>query len=256
MKIRIGIEGARPLLLERIRSLGAPILVSANSLWDDERQKFGAWKPFCQFDVALDSGGFVAMKRYGRYRWRVADYVLLARDMHPTWWAQMDFCCEPEIAADRAAVSQRIHLTVAHLHECQRVARGENVPMPLPVLQGWHPEDYCRGPIYDERFEWPMLVGIGSVCRRHLHGRAGLLAVMDALDAHVPRSVQFHLFGVKSQAIAAVAKHFPGRVASIDSMAWNMQARWIGHHQNIPTDARMRTEVMTAWYQRQLAHLQ
>jgi len=158
MKIRVGIEGGRRPVLARAKEIGAPILVSANSLWDNEKKKFSGWQCYDSHDTALDCGGFVAMKRYGGYRWTVEQYVALAMQMRPAWWAQMDFCCEPEIASDRPTVFKRIDQTAEYLHEFQSTARRLGTGMPMPVLQGWNPSDYCQGPIYDAGFEWPELV--------------------------------------------------------------------------------------------------
>jgi hypothetical protein len=63
-----------------------PILVSANAFWKNDR--------FCNYEVlwdievplALDSGGFVAMRKYGGYRWKVLDYLELAVMLRPVWW--------------------------------------------------------------------------------------------------------------------------------------------------------------------------
>lgn len=253
MLIRIGVEGKRKAVLSRAAALNASLLVSANSLWDNDRKRFRGFECYSQFDVALDSGGFVAMKQYGGYRWTVDDYVMLAKRMRPTWWAQMDFCCEPELADSPSSVWKRIDLTVHHLRECQRVAQDQDVPMPVPVLQGWEAGDYCRGPIYERDFRWPALVGVGSVCRRHLTGRAGLINVLEALNTALPKHVKLHLFGVKSQAIAKLVSEFPGRIASIDSMAYNMQARWDAHHGQFSCTSIVRSEAMAKWYQRQIA---
>jgi hypothetical protein len=251
MLVRVGVEGGRRAVLKRAAALGAPLLVSANSLWNDRKRRFGSGRAYRGFDIALDSGGFVAMKRYGRYRWQVPDYVRLARDMRPTWWAQMDFCCEPEIAGDSATVWARIGKTVQHLHECQRVANSEGVPAPLPVLQGWQPGDYIRGPAYDERFAWPGLVGVGSVCRRHVYGPDGVIAVVEAILQKVPPHVRLHLFGVKSQALAKLTEIFHDRIASVDSMAWNMAARWDCAKAGVPCDSAARAKAMERWYQLQ-----
>lgn len=249
MMIRLGIEGGRRAVINRVKELSAPVLISANSLWDKRTQKFsrGRCDSYAGLDVALDSGGFVAMHRYGGYRWSVADYVKLAGYMRPAWWAQMDFCCEPELAADRESVRNRISMTVAHLEECERVADGENVRAPMPVLQGWRPEDYCRGRIY-EQDQWPELVGVGSVCRRQVHGPDGVMAVVEALDQAVPAHVMFHLFGVKSTALAELLRRFPNRILSMDSMAWNARARWAG-----ASASSARADFMEQWYERQVA---
>jgi hypothetical protein len=253
--IRVGVEGGRIPVLERARTMGAPILVSANSLWDNKRQRFGRYKGYAGFDVALDSGGFEAMRRYGGYRWSAVQYLALAKLMQPTWYAQMDFCCEPELAANQAAVYARIDRTVAGLVECQEIAERLGMPRPMPVLQGWSPDDYCQGPIYDPSFVWPALVGIGSVCRRDVHGPTGILAVISALHARVPEHVRFHLFGVKSAVLKCLVDQFPNRIQSIDSMAWSYRARRIAQERNVSCNGELRAEVMGAWYERQLRTL-
>jgi len=200
MKIRIGIEGNRRAVLERLGEIKAPILVSANSLWRDKKKQFIGWECYKDFDVALDSGGFVAMKRYGGYRWTIDQYVDLAARMVPSFWAQMDFCCEPEIASSHEQVVNRVKDTARYLCACEQAALNTGTALPMPVLQGWQPEDYCNGPIYN-RAEWPSLVGIGSVCRRPVNGATGVIAIVEALDKAVPSYVKFHLFGVKSTAL-------------------------------------------------------
>ena len=70
----------------------------------------------------------------------------------------------------------------------------------------------------------PPLVGIGSMCRRHTHGEHGVLHVLDKLDRAFGGSAsRWHLFGLKSQAIAVAAQH--SRVASTDSQAYGVAAR-------------------------------
>lgn len=256
MKLRVGIDGRRSSLLNKAKELGAPILVSANSLWNYRKGTFSTYKKYEGHDMALDSGGFVAMKRYGGYRWTIDQYCDLARALAPTWWAQMDFCCEPEVAQDRGEVFKRIDHTVEHLMTCQAVAGAMGIKQPMPVLQGWHPEDYCSGPIYDPGYAWPELVGIGSVCRRQLRGPDGILAVMAALDAKVPAGVKFHLFGVKGPAITKVNQEYPNRLESTDSMAWRMGHRWAIHHGTALADEQSKAEFMGQWYRRQMADLE
>lgn len=258
MKLRVGIEGNRKPVMEKVRQLGAPILVSANSLWNDRTKTFSkGWIRYRDFDVALDSGGFVAMKLFGGYRWTIPQYVQLAASMKPTWWAQMDFCCEPQIAASHTEVLQRISRTVKHLQECQRIADGENVPPPMPVLQGWNPEDYCHGPIYDLAPDcWPALVGVGSVCRRSVNGTTGILSVVAALDQHLPRHTKLHLFGVKSSALSKLVTEFPNRIESADSMAWNMAARFSARDAQTPCTNEYRAASLHTWFLRQKDHIQ
>lgn len=255
MKIRIGIEGGRRQVLAAARKLNAPILVSANSLWNNDSKKFGGFNCYKSFDVALDSGGFVAMKKYGGYRWSVEAYAHLAKAMNPSWWAQMDFCCEPEIAATHGEIVERIKRTAQHLQACQSAAEFIGISDPMPVLQGWNPQDYCNGPIFDSGFQWPSLVGVGSVCRRNLAGKEGLLEVIAAIDSAIPREVKLHLFGVKSAALEKLQENFPGRIGSADSMAWNIQCRWDSYNSGQPCTGEMRAAAAANWYSRQQSRM-
>lgn len=244
MLIRIGIPASFPRFSSAAVGLGAPILVSANAFWRDG--KF--WLPKHDFngaDVALDSAGFVAMFLYWHYRWALDQYVAFAQALAPTWWAAPDYCCEPEIAYDRAEVLSRVERTAFKLDWARQVAEDLGCPAPMPVLQGWLPEDYlrCAGMVP----ELPALVGVGSVCRRALLGPDGVLAIVKALDRALPPHVRLHLFGVKGTAVEALAGH--PRVHSADSAAWDFAARRAANSQS-NTIAR-RTEHMGRWYRRQ-----
>ncbi|RWO23349.1 hypothetical protein [Mesorhizobium sp.] len=174
--------------------------------------------------MALDSAGFVAMVRYWFYRWNLDQYVALAGAYPWDWWAAPDFCCEREVAHDRTEVKARIHATAAKLAWTQLVARDMGVKPCMPVLQGWRPDDYLRCADLIEQFSpLPNLVGLGSICRRHLAGPDGVIAVVDRLDAVLPVHVRFHLFGVKGAVAVALRGHH--RVSSIDSQAWDAAAR-------------------------------
>jgi hypothetical protein len=85
-------------------------------------------------------------------------------------------------------------------------------------------------------------VGIGSMCRREVGGSNGVLAILDAVDRVLPAHVQVHLFGVKSTALERV-RHHP-RVASMDSMAWDVRARVA---RRTGRDMAFRIEHMQAW---------
>lgn len=123
----------------------------------------------------------------------------------------------------------------------------------MPVLQGWKPADYCAGPAFDAPFVWPDLVGVGSVCRRPVHGATGLLSVVRALDDALPANVRLHLFGVKSSALGILIADFPDRIASVDSMAWNIGAWWAAKKAGQPWTSEVRAAHMGKWYSRQQA---
>lgn len=226
MIVRVGIPEHTGHLPRVAAQLGCPALVSAGRGWRDGRLRAPGPALDGLGDVALDSAGFVAMKVHGGYPWSVADYVRVAGSRRWAWWAQMDLCCEPEIAGDRAAVLGRVQGTADLLRTCREEADRVGVVAPMPVLQGWEPDDYARSAeSADAALDgaWPSLVGLGSVCRRELLGPAGVFAVVSRLDRVLPPGVRLHLFGQKGEAIAELRDC--ARVASLDSCAWDDRAR-------------------------------
>lgn len=255
MKIIAGIEGNRGPVIATAQANGIPVMLSANSYWNDARKRFsGSWRKCAGLKLHLDSGGFVAMVRYGGYRFNAEQYAELASQMRPEWWAQMDLCCEPEVAANRQEVFRRIDQTARNLMECRKAATEAGATPPMIVLQGWNPDDYVTGPAFDDPdFEWPDLIGIGSVCRRSLHGPSGLRAVIGKLDAKLPTHVRFHLFGVKSQGAEMLRNH--PRIASVDSMAWSVGARREAREEQKPCNNDLRAEHLGKWVSKQLSRI-
>lgn len=259
MLIRVGISRPNGTLLRTARELRAPIMVSAGAYirpWPKaERWRVpfpGFRRPAASlagFDAALDSAGFVAMVVYRGYEWTVGQYVALAAQHPWTWWSQMDLCCEPEIAGERDTIRLRQAETARLYWLCAHEAERLQIARPMPILQGWHPDDYARA------VDWWLpiesgLVGVGSVCRRQLHGPDGLEAVIDGLDRALPPGITLHLFGVKSEAVAMLAGH--PRIASVDSMAWDSRSRYANFGKNT---IELRAQEMRRWYARQLARL-
>jgi hypothetical protein len=242
MIIRIGLPTSFRRLGAAARALGAPVLVSANAFWRGGR--FIKRDGVEGLDLAVDSAGFVAMRHYGGYRWSIPEYVAFVARIRPTWWSAPDYCCEPEIARDREAVRARIALTVDRLEVARFAAFLQNLPPPLPVLQGRDPEDYVR--CAEKMAPLPRLVGVGSTCRRT---RAEIIAIIQLLDRELPRHVGLHLFGVKGSAIAALAGH--PRVASVDSMAWDFAARREKIRDNTRFTLDYRIGHMQRWYRAQ-----
>lgn len=101
-----------------------------------------------------------------------------------------------------------------------------------------------------ERWEpWlqkPLLIGIGSVCRRSLsHPEFGLHAILAGLESMVPKGSKLHLFGVKGSALSEL-KMLPF-VASADSMAYDFSARVKARSSGISNSIAHRSEVMSGW---------
>lgn len=252
-----------------IRSLGAASLVSANAFY-----RSGRWAPISEAllrdrDVALDSAGFVAMARFGGYRWTVEEYVDLVVTSRGdggmpfpwSWWAAMDYCVESEIAGDRDAVLERMWLTIEgygdHLEaiDCWRHEGVDDVPDPMPVLQGRSVSDYldCAHGIQVQREErgrrgLPELVGVGSMCRRPT---LELIEVVEGLDQALPAHTRLHLFGVKGDALEALQRRFSHRVASVDSMAWAYRSRREARAARIPNDLGHQVGWLNSWAKHQ-----
>ncbi len=262
LQMRVGLPLTGGALPAAARQRGYPVLFSANAFartFAGSHERAGEFQGFRVprpgqldgLDAALDSAGFVAAARYGDYRWTVSDYYDLVGAFPWAWHAAMDFCCEPEIAADRPLRLLRIAATAVMLMRCTAEAERRGLPAPMPVLQGWTPAEYALCAEWLPLARWPSLVGLGSVCRRPVHGPTGILAILEAVDALLPEHVRLHLFGVKGEALAVLAKH--PRVASADSMAWDMQAR---AERRTGRDMAFRVGHMDAWLQRQHAAIE
>ena len=304
VEVRVGLPylpgRADHAFLAAILELGAEALISAGSLYRADR----GWRtaPLTAWAVspALDSAGFVAQARFGGYRWSIAEYVeqivsnFSGEDEDPprwalpfpwAWWSAPDFCCEAEIAQDRAEVQARIAATVEAYGETLAELegwrdQGENtVPDPLLILQGRTPDDYLycaealaevidsthrctclAGAPEDCPATWhrahpglPELVGVGSVCRRPLHGPEGLLAVLDALHAALPEHTRLHLFGVKTASLQHLGR-YGERVASVDSVAWDRAARWDALKAGVSNDLQHRASALRRWFTAQQKH--
>jgi hypothetical protein len=258
MDVRIGLPKTSGSLPGACFSIEAPALVSASCMWNAKKRVFRAPSfAICDLDIALDSAGYVAMKHYGGYPWTVEQYVELAGLWGWSWYAQMDFCCEPEIASNQFLIDARVWASAYNLAYCLKVARTWRdagafwLQDPMPVLQGWNPEDYVHCiKLYDAVLggDWPKLVGVGSVCRRHSGGPDGVVRVVSAIANELPAHVGLHLFGVKGSALSDLVG-LP--VASMDSAAWQYRARMKALHDNISCTIRVKSAAMEHWYRKE-----
>lgn len=244
-------------LLDTARELGASVLISANALsvrkddagiprWD--RFRTSSLRLLSGMDAYLDSAGFVAAARYRGYDWSVGAYMDLVA-AHPwRWAAAMDFCVEPELAGTRTVVLDRISETIASLRLTLRAARERGVEdRIMPVVQGWDAEDYARCLDRMPGIAKAPLLGLGSVCRRHVNGPSGVLAILDRIDHELGDApAKLHLFGVKGSAIPHISSH--PRVASFDSQAYGIRARIAAREGGFPKTNVYLASVMRSWY--------
>lgn len=255
-------------ILERARRMQQPMLISANCLsrW---RTAVGGWREWRGWrtgtlanaaglkSLDLDCAGYVLMARYRGYPWSIADYMALAASYPFRRFAAADYCCEAEIARDREEVLDRISRTVATNRECRARAGDLGIlDRFMPVLQGREPEDYER---CAEALAWSMMpgtiVGVGSMCRREIHGPAGLVAVVAHLDKVLSNpGPRLHLFGVKGSALPWLLP-FAHRVASIDSQAWGTAARNDARRRQVTKSDRLAADHMERWTGTQLDRL-
>lgn len=257
LEILVGLPLTTGHLVDLARDRGLPALFSANAFartYPDTHTRarffrdfrFQAARGLQGLDAALDSGGFVAAARYRDYRWTLEDYLDLVEARPWRWWASLDYCCEDEVAGDELTRLIRIAATAVNFARCAAEARRRGLPEPMPVLQGYHPHEYLLSLHWTLGNCEPALVGIGSVCRRHLGGPAGLLPVLQAVDRALPAATRLHLFGVKGSALDVLSSH--PRVASIDSQAWDAEARAL---RRTGRTLAFRGQCMLAWLARQ-----
>lgn len=249
-------------LLHRVSAMQVPVLVSANafSRWRTRGgcREWHGWRTGTLANaeglasVDLDSAGFVLAVRERGIPWTIDDYIDLAGRFPFRRFASLDLCCEAEIAHDRDAVLDRIARTVQLNRACHARAVDAGIDRAfMPVLQGRRPEDYLRS--WDgiaHLVRSGQMVGVGSLCRRHVGGSDGLVAVIDRLDRMLPQDVRLHGFGVKGTALSLLAG-FGDRVASIDSQAYGIAARREAYAAGRPKTQQLVARHMVRWTARQ-----
>lgn len=196
------------------------------------------------------------MATYGAYPWTVDDYVGLAATYPFRWWASLDYCVEQEVAGDREEVLDRISRTIRANIDCRLRAEDAGIDSTfMPVIQGRHPSDYERcADALALTIDRASLVGVGSMCRRRIHGPEGLIAVVDHLDRILPRRTRLHLFGVKGDALPYLTA-YDHRIVSIDSQAYGVSARNAARRRGRPKTDHMVANHMEQWLRKQHARL-
>lgn len=281
LQVRVGIPHRTGRLPFHAFNNGYPIMVSANSMWNQRARRFDfpEHTDITECDFAMDSAGFTAMLNWklkgrqdgiaGVFPWSYTDYVGFAASCGASWWSQPDMCVESELASSEEEILYRIKATATMLegvlqilYEWQNQLARSAGPMvaantlipPTPVVQGWRHDHYklsmdllCE--VWERWTPWlamPTLIGVGSVCRRHLkHPEHGLFAVIEALRGHVPQGSRLHLFGVKGDALTTLAQD--PLIASTDSMAYDFSARCRARSEQRSNTLVHRCEEMDRW---------
>lgn len=255
--LRVGIPTTGGKILRAAREAGYRVLFSTNAsmVRNADGEVVSVRRPdprqFAGLNAALDSAGFVAMAKYRGFPWTIEQYLDLVESWPWAWYASWDQCVEPEIASSKIDVFFRLAETCRLLSEVRTRARDRGLPDPMPVVQGCEVDHYRWSLDHLPLASWPPLLGVGSMCRRHVHGPNGILAIVEALDRVLPSGVGLHLFGVKGTALRFLSDH--PRIASVDSMAWDFAAR-----RQVPVGrtAEMRIDVMHEWVRRNASQLE
>lgn len=198
-----------------LSALEVPLFVSHRTLMN--RRTF----PRARAPWGLDSGGFTELSTFGEWRTTPEHYVAHARiyrdeigSLH--FAAPQDWMCEPQIL-DKTGLSVAEHQrrTVENYLRLRDLA--PDLPV-MPVLQGWHREDYLRcADLYHaagvDLGALP-LVGLGTVCRRQDTTSAEV--IVTSLGG-----LKLHGFGIKVVGL----RRYGYLLASADSMAWSFGGR-------------------------------
>jgi hypothetical protein len=170
----------------------------------------------------LDSGAFTEVARHGGYREGVADYAAEVNrwkgNGHMVAAVAQDWMCEPFVVA-RTGLSVREHQrrTVERYADLRALT---DAPL-MPVLQGYHPDDYARHvEEYGDLLPHGAWVGVGSVCKRNANP-SSVAAVLWSIKRRRP-DLRLHGFGVKLTALRDGTVR--SMLHSADSKAWSVAA--------------------------------
>lgn len=197
--------------------IDAPLFVSIRQLRKRRRT------PRAKNRVAFDSGGFTELQTHGCWmvddRQLAADVTRAADQVgEPDFAAPRDWMCEP-FMLEKTGKTIRDHQMLTIESYTNLVAIAPSIRW-LPVLQGWHADDYERHvEMYADagvNLRELARVGVGSVCRRQAtkDGAAIMNRVADL-------GIRAHAFGIKTEGLSL----FGHRIASADSMTWSSIAR-------------------------------
>jgi hypothetical protein len=167
----------------------------------------------------MDSGAFMELKKHGRFRHEPEEYAADIERWKSTGTMEIavsqDYMCESfilEITGLTVAEHQRLTI-----ERYDRLRIATDAPL-MPVLQGFHPNDYLRHLTqYGERLAQGMRVGVGSVCKRNSHP-AVIEYILRQIKNQRP-DLRLHGFGLKLTALQR--PEIRTLLYSADSMAWS-----------------------------------
>lgn len=193
----------------------------------------GRQRPVLCDDWIMDSGAFTEISTHGEYRHCTKLYAAEILRQHRMSLGlrcavAQDYMCESHILEKTGkTILEHQRLTIDRYDSLMQDLGGEvNV---LPVLQGFHPDDYIRHlDSYGERLPDGAYVGVGSVCKRNSDVKS-IEAVLGGIKRERP-DLRLHAFGIKITSLRS--RIVCDAVESTDSIAWSYAARIEGRNQN------------------------
>jgi hypothetical protein len=173
-------------------------------------------------DWCLDSGGFTELTLFDRWVTTPVEYVKSVRRAaaigRMQWASPQDYMCEPHMLKKTGlTIADHQRLTCENYLELRHLAA--DLPF-IPVLQGWHPDDYRRHvelyAQYGVDLTQSSTVGLGSFCRR-----ANVSGVRELVVELAVAGMHLHGFGLKKDGLRLFGNH----LQSSDSFAWAFTAR-------------------------------
>jgi len=185
----------------------------------------------------MDSGAFSTLDLHGCYPEPVEEYAghirRFAKNGRLLAAVSQDYMCEPAMLAKTGlTIADHQRLTIERYDALMKCDTG-GVYI-LPVLQGFHPDDYVRHlRQYGDRLKPRAWVGVGSVCKRN-GNPAEIIHVLLRIKRERP-DLRLHGFGIK---ITALAEQLVRNLLfSADSMAWSFAAWHGGRDVHDPREA-------------------
>lgn len=151
-------------------------------------------------NLFIDSGGYSILSSDDiDDHPKVEEYRKYIEKSTPEYYALQDYPCEPSLLNKYdAEVKDHIEKTVNRHIACLNEIPS-NIATPVPVIQGWHPDDYvaCIDAFRDQGILPNEYVGIGSIKREH--DPITVKNIIKTVYEELPAQTKIHGFGAKTR---------------------------------------------------------
>ncbi len=180
----------------------------------------------------VDSGGFPSSFLYNGYNKSDEEYLNFVLKHDATYFALRDYPCEVQIIKKHDTTPEnQILRTVEHHIKLLDLSEDYGLEgRAVPVLQGWETDEYlyCLD-LFREHGLIRDYMAIGSLCRRHAEKQ--IRKIILTVRQELPDWVKLHAFGTKISVLRNKAVW--DAIYSVDSGAWDFDARWKRYTQRI-----------------------